>query len=705
MQFDRVQRLLDTTTAQLRFSATNSQQQQRWKGRVRAVVARLARVQQPVPLQVRSVQRHQRNGLIVEDYEFSTDDRSSLRGTLLLPTAGQTHSAVLVCPGQNARLAAVTGAEPPDYPDRSVADQLARRGLAALTIDYGLRGGYSAADTTGERDQIELLAQSLALYGRSPLMLLLQDALSAIAWLESLPSVGTTAIFGHSLGGILAVHVGLLTRRPRPIALASCLGRYTTMFGPDHQGGASHALPGIMWYADLPDLVAALVPAPLHIQHGERDLFFPVSVAREAARTVQRSYELADASGLLSYHELSMGHGTDVECLAEFLQAELQVERPFQVAEVPAAVVWLGGETRAKALDRIDDALSTGALTMGPQGREFETRIARWTGAPHNVATGSGTSALEIAMRLIGVEGRTVLVPANTFFATASAVERAGARVEFVDIELEGLGMDAACLRRALAEHRNVAAVVVVHIGGIIAPVLDEIRTQCDRRGIPIVEDAAHGLGSRLDGEPAGSLADFAAFSMYPTKVLTCGEGGLLCTRDKFAATTAKCYRDQGKLSFRANVHSRLGSNWRMSELHASLGLAQLERLEESLRERQYLARQYDELLDGIETATKFPIPAGVSTNYYKYIVMLSERVDRGSLRSRLRDEHGVSLAGEVYSVPCCAQPFFAKRYSPASFPNAFYFCRCHICLPLFPNMQPDQVEHVVRSLRRALPD
>src|SRR5438067_10104374 len=221
---------------------------------------------------------------------------------------------------------------------------------------------------------------------------------------------------------------------------------------------------------------------------------------------------------------------------------------------VPPARVTFPPEDRAEILARINDALVSGALTLGPNGRELEDQFAARHDVPHAVAVSSGTSALEIIFRALDVAGREVLVPANTFFATAAAAVHAGARVRFVDCDPLTMSFDLDDVAASIGP--ETAAIVAVHIGGLVSPAVPALAALCAQRGVSLVEDAAHAHGSALDNHPAGTFGVAAAFSFYPTKVVAGGEGGMIATNDASIADEARTYRDQGKGSFHANFHT-----------------------------------------------------------------------------------------------------------------------------------------------------
>jgi dTDP-4-amino-4,6-dideoxygalactose transaminase len=366
---------------------------------------------------------------------------------------------------------------------------------------------------------------------------------------------------------------------------------------------------------------------------------------------------------------------------------------------VPPVHVVFPPEDRAEILRRIDEALQSGQLTLGAIGRELEERFAAHHGAAHAIAVNSGTSAIEIPLRALGVHGKEVLVPANTFFATAAAVIAAGAAPRFVDCDPATMAVDVESVRAAIGP--NTAGLVVVHIGGLVTPDIHALKALCDEHGLFLFEDAAHAHGSTFGGQSAGTFGIASSFSFYPTKVITAAEGGIILTDDEHLADEARAYRDQGKASFTANVHTHLGYNWRMSEPHAAIAVSQLARLDEFIANRQRIAKVYDGGLSELPL-TPLAIPADASCNYYKYVAYLPDGIDRAELKQTLRFEFWVALSGEVYELPLHLQPVF-EPWAKGPLPGAERICASHICLPVSAALTEEQAEHVIVSLRSAL--
>ena len=367
--------------------------------------------------------------------------------------------------------------------------------------------------------------------------------------------------------------------------------------------------------------------------------------------------------------------------------------------EVPAARLVFSDEDRRTVLRLVDQSLRTGSLTLGPHTEAFEEAFRSRHEAPFAVAVSSGTSALEIILRAVGVAGRDVVVPTNTFFATAGAVLHAGGVPRFADVAPGTMALSEATVEAVITS--STAAVVLVHIGGLITPEVDAIADLCRRRGLVLIEDAAHAHGSSFDGRPAGSFGLAAAFSFYPTKVITSGEGGMIVTADEGLHDEALIYRDQGKAGFLGGDHVRLGYAWRMSELQAALGLVHLRRLDDFLSVRREVAARYDQGLAGIAGLLPLSVPAPCRSNYYKYVAMLAPELDRSDLKARLREQHGVALSGEVYALPLHCQPVFGDAAGGA-FPVADDVCARHICLPVHSDMTAAEADHVVDSVKAA---
>jgi len=353
--------------------------------------------------------------------------------------------------------------------------------------------------------------------------------------------------------------------------------------------------------------------------------------------------------------------------------------------------------------DEIEKVLRSGYLTMAGRVEEFEKEFADFVGVKYAVGTNSGTSSLEIFLRAVDVRNSTVIVPSNTFMATPISVVHAGGKVIFVDCEKDNLQMDPADLRRKI--RKDTKAVIIVHIGGIVSPRFDEIKQICKENKLHLLEDAAHAHGAAFRGIKAGALAAAGSFSFYPTKVLTCAEGGMLTTDDQYIYKQALILREHGKKDHNFNVHTEFGYNWRFSELHAVLGLQQMKKVQWILDERKRVARFYDENINRIKGVRPLVIPSHVESAYYKYIAFLEDGLNRNTIKARLKEKYEIVLPGEVYSDPCHSQPVF-KNYpefvanaDDDAFPGTEYVCNNQVCFPLYPGLSVIELDYIMEAL------
>ncbi len=369
---------------------------------------------------------------------------------------------------------------------------------------------------------------------------------------------------------------------------------------------------------------------------------------------------------------------------------------------IAAAKIYFPEEDKKYISARVEEILTTGQLTLGKYGKQFEEEFAKYVGVKYAIAVNSGTSALEIILRALDVKGYSVIVPTNTFFATPASVIHAGGKVIFADAT-ENLCLEPESVEKNIRE--DTRGVIIVHIGGVIPPQIKKIQQICEARNLLLMEDAAHAHGSTLDGKMAGTFGIAAAFSFYPTKVMTSGEGGMIVTGDETIYNRALVFRDQGKAGFYGNVHTELGYNWRMSEVHAVIGLSQFHRLEEFNQHRRVIARMYDKGLQGVSGLTSLKLPPEVGSNYYKYTVILDKGLDRAAVKNELKERYKVSLSGEVYELPCHLQPILKSvvGYKEGDYPIAEDLCKRMICLPISAVMTKAEAEYVIDSLKKVL--
>lgn len=349
---------------------------------------------------------------------------------------------------------------------------------------------------------------------------------------------------------------------------------------------------------------------------------------------------------------------------------------------------------REDALAVFERVASAGAFNLGAELEAFEAEWAAYCGTRHAVGVSSGTAAIELALRALGVgAGDEVITVAHTFVATVEAIAATGARPVLVDIDPATRCIDPAAARTAVGP--RTAAVVPVHLYGRLAP-MAELRGL----GVPIVEDAAQAHGATQDGRRAGSLGIAGCFSFYPTKNLgAMGDGGAVVSDDQDVAAAVRSLRHHGSAPDDANRHERCGGTERLDNLQAAILQLKLRRLEADNDQRRRIAARYRELLAGLPLELPPDDPPGGRSVYHLFVVELDTR---DAVRAELH-AHGV-LVGVHYPTPVHLQP--AWRWlglGPGDLPATERAAARALSLPVFPAMRDEEVDRVVVALERAL--
>ncbi|OHX40716.1 MULTISPECIES: DegT/DnrJ/EryC1/StrS family aminotransferase [Cytobacillus] len=360
--------------------------------------------------------------------------------------------------------------------------------------------------------------------------------------------------------------------------------------------------------------------------------------------------------------------------------------------------VHIPDEDQENIIKKMKEILNSGQLTLGPYTKEFENKISNITSDQYVTAVSSGTSALEIVALTFNLKDKEVIIPSNTFVATATPFLRVGSKIRFADCDPFYGSITLEEVKRL--HTKDTRAVVIVHIGGIIAPDSLLIKKYCEDNDLILIEDAAHALGSSILGKPAGTLGEVGTFSFYPTKIVTSGEGGAITTKNYNLSEESRIYRDQGKVDFYNNYHTHVGSNWRLSELHAILGIFQLDRINEFIERRSKVVKAYLDQIKSEKIKIVTP-PPGSESNWYKVMAIVENGISRDELKVKLSQE-GVKCGGEVYTAPCHTQPIF-KNTTKSSFPNSEYFSNQHLCLPVSVVMSDDELSYVCEKLNNRL--
>ena len=332
--------------------------------------------------------------------------------------------------------------------------------------------------------------------------------------------------------------------------------------------------------------------------------------------------------------------------------------------------------------------------------KEFEDRFAKMTDSKFALVCSNGTTAIELALKSIDVKGKKVLIPSNTFFATSVAVTNAGGIIELLDMEPDSFSIDVKDLETKLTP--EIGAVIIVHIGGIISHDIKKILSVCKKNGIPLIEDAAHAHFSSKENYKAGTIGDIGTFSFFPTKVMTTGEGGMITTNNKKYYEKMKSLKNFGRdINDGGIIANPEGNNFKINEFTSLLGCIELDRVMGRIEKRTLLLERYQKNLEKTNYKVLKQQGEGVCANYKAIVISPMD----GEWLKKYCKEKNISLTGEVYKIPVHHQPLYKEQFTSVNLPNTDYYCKHHICPPLYPELTMDEVDYVCDVLKQALID
>lgn len=370
--------------------------------------------------------------------------------------------------------------------------------------------------------------------------------------------------------------------------------------------------------------------------------------------------------------------------------------------EIPVAKPYYSEAAIDSIMEDMRKVLNTGRLVSGPYLQEFENKFSDYIGCREAVGMNSGTSALEVALRCINVEGREVITTTNTCTSVINAILFAGGKPVLVDISQETLAMDPEKLKEEIGPETR--AVIPVHIAGNIQRDIDEIQDICKSSAIILVEDSCRALGAKRHGKLAGNFGDIACFSFYAAKLLSTGNGGMLTTNDIELSKKARLLREKGRTRAknRKYLYTEIAHNIILDEFGSILGLSQLEMLEKFITDRIKVAKIYDKSIkkiDYLEKAIAYSHEPDSRNSYYRYPVVVNELVDPEHFEEFM-NKKGVNL-GHYFPMVHQTQVYRNKksliRYGELV--NATFLSRRLFSLPIFNSISNNQVNKVIQSL------
>jgi perosamine synthetase len=368
-----------------------------------------------------------------------------------------------------------------------------------------------------------------------------------------------------------------------------------------------------------------------------------------------------------------------------------------RLPSIPLAQPSIGQRER----ELVGRVLNSGTLALGPFAERFGHEIATMVGRRFGIACSSGTAGLHMAIRALGIrDGDEVITTPFSFVASANCILYERAKPVFVDIEEETLGLDPDLAEAA--ETSRTVGILPVHVYGRPCRIR-EISSIAASHGWHLVEDACEALGSRLQDQAAGSFGAASVFAFYPNKQVTTGEGGVVVTDDPDLAEEMNSLRNQGRDSDSTWLrHVRLGYNYRLDELSAALGVAQLERISELRAGRARVAAWYEEALGATESVRLPAAGTDEIVDWFVYVVRLHDSVDRDRVMTELA---AVGVPSRPYFVPLHLQPFYRSElgHRAGDFPVTERVARTTLALPWSADLSEDQVQYVADALINAV--
>lgn len=341
----------------------------------------------------------------------------------------------------------------------------------------------------------------------------------------------------------------------------------------------------------------------------------------------------------------------------------------------------------------LNDCIDTNWLTwQGKYVREFEERFAEYIGIDYASSTCNATVALHVALLALGIgPGDEVIVPTLTYIASVNSIVYCGANPVFADSLPDTWQIDPTDVKRKITEKTK--AIMAVHIYGHPCD-MDLLKEIADQHNIALIEDAAESFGSKYNGKHTGTIGDIGVFSFFGNKTITTGEGGMVVTNNKTLIDRVNLYKGQGLARFREYWHEVIGFNYRMTNISAAIGLAQLERADELIQKKIELAKWYTELLEGLPLTLQLPV-GNVVHSYWMYTILTSDPNTRNKLRTHL-SENGIETRPIFH--PVHTMPMYSDSFQQLKIAEDLGWRG--INLPSYPDLTRENIEEITSVIK-----
>ncbi|MBA3009493.1 MAG: DegT/DnrJ/EryC1/StrS family aminotransferase [Desulfobacula sp.] len=361
--------------------------------------------------------------------------------------------------------------------------------------------------------------------------------------------------------------------------------------------------------------------------------------------------------------------------------------------DIPLFRQYYSKETIVKIKTDIESCLNDSILMFGPRTEDLEKKFAGLIGVKHAISVNSCTTALTICLSYFEIQSRQILVPSASFITSVSSIEFAGGHPVLVDTKSDSLDLNIDDLEKKITPETK--GVLWVHLLGHINKEYDRLKNICRKHGLFLLEDAAHALGSEINNMPAGCLGDAACFSFYPTKILSCGSGGMITTNNDDLADYAKQKRLFG-WNHEKGLVDTYGNDWFLDEIRCSILLNHMNDLEYILANRKKLADYYTKYLKDCRRIKILMCDDSVKPSHYQYAVLLNPDIDRDHVIKVFKSKYKIAVKG-IYR-PCHEEPVFSHLINK-DLHHTENVLNKSLCLPFYCGLTQNQQDRVISAI------
>ncbi len=351
-------------------------------------------------------------------------------------------------------------------------------------------------------------------------------------------------------------------------------------------------------------------------------------------------------------------------------------------------------------LEKVTQVVKSGWIALGKEKELFEQKLAAYLDVKHVITVNSGTAAIEVALRSLGIENREIITTTTSCSPTANAIIHSGNKPVMVDVSLEDYNIDPTKIEEKINE--NTGAILPVHIYGRMAD-MEKIMVLANRYNLPVIEDCAQAMGATLNGKMSGTFGEIGCFSLNINKIITTGEGGFICTNDQEVADMAKKIRNYGRdPSGTDYCYTDMGHNFKFTNLQAAIGLAQLGKIDDLIKARRSNVNYLKELLKDVPEIILPSEKEHEFATYFSFTILLKKAGLRNKLKEFLESKN---IEVRTMFRPMCDQPYYVKMFGKRieEFPNAEKIGNDGLYVGCYPSLTKEQLNYLARCIKEGL--